>query len=143
MTTDGHGGALKALKQLWPEVAVQRCLVHVHRNNLSDLTKRPKTDAGKALLALSRRLLKVTSKEEAATWVKLLIEINTEYDTYFKERTWAKDVPASQRRREPDMVVHPRTRQARLSPASIPTRQGPLVGFSLNSTGPESGPRTR
>ena len=98
VTTDGHGGALKALKQLWPEVAVQRCLVHVHRNNLSDLTKRPKTDAGKALLALSRRLLKVTSKEEAATWVKLLIEINTEYDTYFKERTWAKDVPASQRR---------------------------------------------
>ena len=98
VSTDGHGGALKALRELWPQVPVQRCLVHVHRNNLRDLTSRPKTDAGKALLALSQRLLQVTSKEEAATWVKLLIEINTQYGTYLGERTWARDVPAAQRR---------------------------------------------
>ncbi|PWF24457.1 IS1249 family transposase [Ancrocorticia populi] len=98
VTTDGHGGAAKALKQLWPQVPVQRCLVHVHRNNLRDLTSRPNTPAGKALLELSRRLLKVTTKEEAATWVKLLIEFNTEYGSYLKERTYAHDVPPSQRR---------------------------------------------
>ena len=98
VTTDGHGGALKALKQLWPDVPVQRCLVHVHRNNHRDLTSRPNTPAGKALLVLSQRLLKVSNTEEAATWVKLLIEINTEYGDYFKERTYAKDVPVAQRR---------------------------------------------
>ena len=99
VATDGHGGAAKALKALWPEMAIQRCLVHVHRNNLRDLTSRPNTAAGKALLALSRRLLKVSTKEEAATWVKLLIEINTQYGDYLKERTHAKDVPAHQRRK--------------------------------------------
>ena len=98
ITTDGHGGAAKALKHLWPQVPVQRCLVHVHRNNMRDLTKNPNTPAGKALLALSRRLLTVSSKEEAATWVKLLIEFNTEYGNYLKERTYAHDVPAWQRR---------------------------------------------
>jgi hypothetical protein len=98
VATDGHGGALKALKQFWPHVPVQRCLIHVHRNNLRDLTTRPNTPAGKALLELSRRLLKVTTKQEAATWVKLLIEINTQYGAYFKERTYAHDVPASARR---------------------------------------------
>ena len=98
VTTDGHGGALKALKTLWPKVPVQRCLIHVHRNNLRDLTSRPNTLAGKALLALSQRLLTVSTKDEAAIWVKLLIEINTQYADYFKERTRAKDVPAHQRR---------------------------------------------
>lgn len=98
VTTDGHGGAAKALKALWPNLAVQRCLIHVHRNNLRDLTSKPNTAAGKALFALSQRLLKVSSKDEAATWVKLLIEINTEYGAYLTERTWAKDVPAHQRR---------------------------------------------
>ena len=98
VTTDGHGGAAKALKALWPNLTVQRCLIHVHRNNLRDLTSKPNTAAGKALFALSQRLLKVSSKDEAATWVKLLIEINTEYGAYLTERTWAKDVPAHQRR---------------------------------------------
>lgn len=88
-TTDGHGGALKALHQLWPTAPVQRCLVHVHRNNIHDLTSRPNTEAGKALLALSRRLLTVSTKEEAASWVKLLIEINTHYGDYLNERTYA------------------------------------------------------
>ena len=99
VTTDGHGGALKALHQLWPTAPVQRCLVHVHRNNIHDLTSRPNTEAGKALLALSRRLLTVSTKEEAASWVKLLIEINTHYGDYLNERTYASQVPADQRRK--------------------------------------------
>ena len=51
---DGSGGCQKALKETWPDVTVQRCLVHVHRNNLRDLTSKPRTGAGKALLALSQ-----------------------------------------------------------------------------------------
>jgi hypothetical protein len=93
-------------------VPVQRCLIHVHRNNLPDLTSKPNTAAGKALLALSQRLLKVSTKDEAATWVKLLIQINTEYGDYLTQRTWAKDVPADQRREGPDLVVHPRTQSS-------------------------------
>lgn len=48
-TTDGAGGALKALRNTWHQTQVQRCLLHIHRNNTKDLTRNPKTDAGKAL----------------------------------------------------------------------------------------------
>ena len=98
VTTDGAGGALKALHDLWPDTPVQRCLVHVHRNNLRDLTHRPATPAGKALYGLSIRLLKVKTRQEAAAWSGLLVQLHTQYQAYFTERTWARDVPASQRR---------------------------------------------
>lgn len=93
VTTDGAGGALKAIKEHWPETTVQRCLLHVHRNNTRDLTQNPKTMAGKALLGLSRALLKVTSKTEAAKWATLLAAFHTEYSAYLKERTYARDNP--------------------------------------------------
>lgn len=129
ITTDGHGGALKALKTLWPDVPVQRCLIHVHRNNLRDLTSRPNTHAGKALLALSQRLLKVSSKEDAAIWTKLLMECHTTYEDFFKTRTWAKDVPIWQRRtRRTWWYTHGRDRRVYQRLTRL-TRQGVLFHF--------------
>ena len=43
VTTDGAGGALKALRELWPRTPVQRCLIHVHRDTVRDLTLHPRT----------------------------------------------------------------------------------------------------
>lgn len=93
VTTDGNGGALKAIRQCWPDSKIQRCLLHVHRNNARDLTRNPKTTAGRALLGLSKQLLRVTSKEEAAKWATLLAAFHSQYSTYLKERTYAKDDP--------------------------------------------------
>ena len=98
VTTDGARGALTALNALWPDTPVQRCLVHVHRNNLRDLTRHPATPAGQALLALSQRLLKISTRQEAATWSGLLVALHTQYEAFFTERTWARDVPTHQRR---------------------------------------------
>ncbi|RAX20305.1 MULTISPECIES: transposase [unclassified Actinomyces] len=50
VTTDGAGGALKALRSLWPDTPIQRCLIHVRRDTVRDLTLHPKTTPGKALL---------------------------------------------------------------------------------------------
>lgn len=41
VTLDGHHGALSAIKQLWPDAAIQRCAVHVHRNIITHLTRHP------------------------------------------------------------------------------------------------------
>ncbi|WRS29743.1 hypothetical protein U6G28_09475 [Actinomycetaceae bacterium MB13-C1-2] len=39
VTVDGASGTLKAIKTLWgDQTRVQRCLIHVHRNNREDLT---------------------------------------------------------------------------------------------------------
>lgn len=93
VTTDGAGGALKAIKECWPQTRIQRCLLHVHRNNTQDLTRNPKTPAGRTLLALSQRLLKVGTKEEAAQWAALLATFHSQYRDYLKERTYAKNDP--------------------------------------------------
>lgn len=39
VTTDGVGGALKALRTLWPDTPMQRCLLHVHRDTTRDLDR--------------------------------------------------------------------------------------------------------
>ena len=96
---DGSGGCQKALKETWPDVTVQRCLVHVHRNNLRDLTSKPRTGAGKALLALSQTLLKVTNLDEAAIWSANLAAFYSEYDTWLKARTYAREDPEEALRR--------------------------------------------
>ena len=66
VTTDGAGGALKALHALWPDTPIQRCLIHIHCDTRRDLTRNPITTQGKALLAHSRKLLKITTP----FWVK-------------------------------------------------------------------------
>ena len=93
ITTDGAGGALKAIKETWPDTPIQRCLLHVHKNNRTDLTMHPKTGAGRALLELSNQLLTIENLDQARTWTTLLAQIHTEYDTWFKARTYATDNP--------------------------------------------------
>lgn len=44
VTTDGAAGALAAIAHLWPSTRVQRCLVHVHRDIIRDLTMHPRTE---------------------------------------------------------------------------------------------------
>lgn len=45
VTTDGAGGALKALRALWPDTPIQRCLLHVHRDTTRDHP--PPSDPGR------------------------------------------------------------------------------------------------
>lgn len=101
VTVDGASGALKAIRNVWGDhTRVQRCLLHVYRNNRADLTGNPQTNAGKALLALSRRLLHINTLTEASTWESLLNDFHTQYGSYLKERTYAQDDPETARIRQ-------------------------------------------
>ena len=65
-TTDGAPGALKAITTTWPTTKIQRCLIHVRRDTVRDLTLHPRTIQGRALLGLSRKLLTITTTDQAA-----------------------------------------------------------------------------
>lgn len=93
VTTDGQQGALVAIKKVWPETHVQRCIVHVKRNVQSYLTLHPRTPAGKALRRLSLDLLKVTTPEQARQWVVNLQQFHTVFCDWLNERTYIADVP--------------------------------------------------
>ena len=46
LITDGLRGAEAACLEAWPGTRIQRCLVHVQRNTRTDLTSRPRLQAG-------------------------------------------------------------------------------------------------
>lgn len=91
VVTDGGSGLQKCVDSLWKDVRIQRCLVHVQRTVRQHLTLRPKTPAGKALRALSLKLTRISSQEQAAEWIQLFTAWHTQYQDLLKERTYARD----------------------------------------------------
>lgn len=65
---DGGSGIAAALRNQWPQTRMQRCILHVQMNVRQHLTLRPRTTAGKRLLALSRQLSQVATIEDAIAW---------------------------------------------------------------------------
>lgn len=59
-------GALKAITTTWPTPKIQRCLIHIRRDTVRDLTLHPRTIQGRALLGLSRKPLTITTTDQAA-----------------------------------------------------------------------------
>ncbi|MDQ4501217.1 IS1249 family transposase, partial [Sinomonas sp. ASV322] len=84
---DGGAGLASALRKVWPETRVQRCLVHVHRNVRTHLTHRPRLEAGRALLRLSKALMRLKTAEEAAAWATALNDWHTRWGPMLKQRT--------------------------------------------------------
>lgn len=111
VTTDGAAGALAAIRTTWPTTGVQRCLVHAHRDTRRDLTGRPRTEAGRALLALSKNPLTITTTEQATHWLGLLNDFSTHYRSWMNQRTTAAQDPANARGRK-WWYTHQRTRRA-------------------------------
>ncbi len=89
VVTDGGAGIQKALKNTWPKSTIQRCLFHVKTNTITDLTRRPKTAAEKALLALTNQLLTINTPQEAANWIRLLHQWHQLYQEFINEKTYS------------------------------------------------------
>ena len=68
MYCDGQNGLIKAIKSIWFNTKIQRCLFHVWMNVKQKLTLNPETQAGQELLCLSRELLKIKYFEQANNW---------------------------------------------------------------------------
>ena len=68
MYCDGQNGLIKAIKSVWFNTKIQRCLFHVWMNVRQKLTLNPETQAGQELLSLSRELLKIKYIEQANNW---------------------------------------------------------------------------
>ena len=63
-TIDGNQHVARALRQIWPQITLQRCLVHVQRQGLSWCRQRPKRLDAAKLRGLFLRLSSVTTIEE-------------------------------------------------------------------------------
>lgn len=84
---DGHPGLLKALRATWPNVLIQRCLLHVVRQARLDLTQNPRTLAGQALLGLVRRLPVIRTRRQRRRWLRIYRQWLRRHEAFLKQRT--------------------------------------------------------
>jgi len=69
VTCDGHRSILKAVKKVYPNAIIQRCLIHVKRQCGLYLSKKPKLQESKELLAIVNRLTKVKTPYQCSDWL--------------------------------------------------------------------------
>lgn len=60
---DGHRMVIRAIREVWGTVIIQRCLYHIQREGLRWLRTHPKTEAAKELQHLLRLLTKIKDTE--------------------------------------------------------------------------------
>lgn len=130
LVTDGGSGCIAAAGSLWRGVRVQRCLVHVLRNTRTDLTVRPRTEAGRELLRLARRIAKVADADGAAAWLAGLNRWHGEYGEFIKQRTRAREDPGNPKARAGRKWwwTHERLRRAYFRFVRL-NREGSLFAF--------------
>lgn len=92
VTCDGHKSILGAVKKVYPEAIIQRCLVHIKRQIKNYLSEKPQTEISRQLLCLSRKITGIKNAEQANTWIKDFrnwYKLNEEYicQTSINEQT--------------------------------------------------------
>jgi len=69
-TIDGNPQVMKVLRRLWPEVMIQRCLVHIQRQGLSWCRTSPRTVYGRWLRNIFLQVTKIRTPAERDEFLK-------------------------------------------------------------------------
>ena len=79
VTCDGHKSILKSVAKVYPNAVIQRCVVHVKRQCRAYLSAKPKLQASKELLFISRQITYVKTPEQCSLW---LLQLHNWYQAY-------------------------------------------------------------
>jgi len=82
VTCDGHKAILKAIRRVFPEAIIQRCLVHIKRQVRSYLSSRPKLQASKELLYIAQEITWIHNEGQYAFW---LVSLHNWYQSHQQE----------------------------------------------------------
>jgi len=96
---DGQRGMLKAIKQLFPRVIIQRCQFHVIKYCLAKLTRNPESIAGQILRLLVLNISKVKNKNNLDNWLKEFTHWYFKYKDFLNEKTYFYLLTSTSRRR--------------------------------------------
>lgn len=87
ITSDGQKGLLKAVKDVFPDVVHQRCVIHIQRMGLIFLTRNPKTDAGITLRYWIKKLHKIDNHDKKDFWISQFEGWCRKYDSFLREKS--------------------------------------------------------
>ena len=97
ITSDRNGSLVSVIKNFFPEIPHQFCLVHLQRNCQSLLTQNPQTKAGKELLELILFLNRITNHYQRDIWLKWFGRLTQRHEALIRERTYGKDEVSGRR----------------------------------------------
>ena len=84
ITMDGHLKVIEAIKSVWPQAKIQRCLYHIQRQGLQWLRTYPKTEAGRELRILLSKLTSIKSFKERDAWNSVYTSWLERYSSFVK-----------------------------------------------------------
>jgi transposase-like protein len=137
---DGQKGMLLAIRRRWPHIWVQRCLVHIHRNIISKISKHPETEAGEYMLSLVNWLLDIRTEREANLWIQSFNIIYEKYRSFIDEwhvdrdangkivKRWRKHKKLRSAYRELDNEIHNQTLFVYLINPNVPKTTNDVEG---------------
>ena len=82
ITTDGERSVMRAMKLVWPQAKLQRCLYHLQHEGMRWLRTYPKTEAGKALRGILSRLSRIKTTKERDDFIREYHSWLNEYKDY-------------------------------------------------------------
>lgn len=87
---DGERSVIRAIREVWPQVKIQRCLHHIQREGMRWLRSIPKTEAGALLRGLLKTLCRIRTREGK----DLFLEIYDSWKARYRDEVLA--LPRSQ-----------------------------------------------
>lgn len=85
-TLDGNPVAIKAMRTIWPNIVIQRCLVHIQRQGLSWCRRNPKTPASRKLRDIFLGITHIRTGGERDEILELINQWEQRYGQYIKIR---------------------------------------------------------
>ena len=87
VTCDGHKAILKAVKKVYPNAVIQRCLVHIKRQVKTYTSEQPKLLQAKELLKISRQITTIKTQEQCSLWLLKFYNWYHQNETFINEQS--------------------------------------------------------
>lgn len=80
ITIDGNPSVIRAIKAVWPNITVQRCLAHIQRQGLSWLRRNPQPPAAKDLRKILLMVTDIKDKNDKIFFISEFKKWEMKYD---------------------------------------------------------------
>ncbi len=104
-TVDGNPHVIRVLRMLWPDVVIQRCLVHIQRQGLAWCRRSPKTVYARQLRRIFLRVTRIATVAERDAFFNLVATWEERYGDEISARKEAGRV-FSDIKRARSMLLH-------------------------------------
>jgi transposase-like protein len=90
ITLDGLKPVIAAVKDVWPEIIIQRCLYHIEHQGMMWLRARPKTEAGLELKEIYIGITAIKDEIGKADFTSRYKAFLDKHKEYIKSLSWKK-----------------------------------------------------